>query len=98
MFTYRRRHDGHGQPHYENTKIVPVRGIFASQLTKGQCSDPGDYWAWRLSGNCCLVREVRREDIPLTECQNWAHDICRRLGNWFQERRQSFTDLLIFEA
>jgi tetratricopeptide (TPR) repeat protein len=45
-----------------------------------------------------LVREVRREDVPLTERQNWAHDICRRIGAWFQERRRNFTDLANFEA
>src|SRR5262249_41879650 len=22
-------------------------------FTKGQCSSPSEYWAWRLSGNCC---------------------------------------------
>ena len=45
-----------------------------------------------------LVREVRREDVPLRERQNWAQDICRRIGDWFQERRQNFTDLPYFEA
>jgi hypothetical protein len=28
--------------------------MVASQFTQGQCSSPGDHWAWRLSGNCCL--------------------------------------------
>jgi tetratricopeptide (TPR) repeat protein len=45
-----------------------------------------------------LVREVRREDVPLTERQSWAYDICRRLGDWFQERREDFSDLANFEA
>jgi tetratricopeptide (TPR) repeat protein len=45
-----------------------------------------------------LVREVHREDVPLTERKNWAHDICRRIGAWFQERRRNFTDLANFEA
>jgi hypothetical protein len=45
-----------------------------------------------------LVREVRREEVLLTERQDWARDICKRIGDWFQERRQNFTDLLHFEA
>ena len=28
MLTDVRRHDGHGKPHHENSKIVPVRGYF----------------------------------------------------------------------
>ena len=45
-----------------------------------------------------LVGEVRREEIPLRERQDWADDICQRLGDWFEERRQEFSELLRFEA
>jgi len=53
MRPYGRRHDGQEKPRYENTS-VPVRGIFASKFTKGQCDEPDDHWPWRLSGNCWL--------------------------------------------
>ena len=45
-----------------------------------------------------LVREVRRENIPLPERQDWIARICQQVGEWFQERRSNFTDLSRFEA
>ena len=45
-----------------------------------------------------LVREVRREEIPLAERLDWVSTICQRIGNWFQERRQNFADLPQFET
>ncbi len=45
-----------------------------------------------------LVREVRRENMPLAEHLDWGNSICQRIGNWFQERRQNFADLPQFEA
>src|SRR5262249_38694934 len=47
------RHTSHGTPHHEHITSLKSGDIFASKFTKGQCSSPGDYWAWRLSGNCC---------------------------------------------
>jgi tetratricopeptide (TPR) repeat protein len=45
-----------------------------------------------------LVREVRREDIPLEDRINWTQDTCKALGDWFQERREHYSDLPQFEA
>jgi tetratricopeptide (TPR) repeat protein len=45
-----------------------------------------------------LVGEVRREEIPLRERQGWVDDICQRLGDWFEERREEFSELFRFEA
>ncbi|HEV2800213.1 MAG TPA: FxSxx-COOH system tetratricopeptide repeat protein [Pyrinomonadaceae bacterium] len=45
-----------------------------------------------------LVGEVRREEIPLQERQDWVDDICQRLGDWFEKRRKDFSDLSSFEA
>ena len=45
-----------------------------------------------------LVREVRREDVPLEGRQEWIDTTCKRMGDWFQERRQNFSSLPFFEA
>src|SRR2546423_474066 len=45
-----------------------------------------------------LVGKVRREEIPLQARQDWVDDICQRIGDWFEERREEFSELLRFEA
>jgi tetratricopeptide (TPR) repeat protein len=45
-----------------------------------------------------LVGEVRREEIPRRDRQDWVDDICQRIGNWFEERRENFSELFRFEA
>src|SRR5262245_31601767 len=46
-----------GNPVTRTTKSFQSGGIFALKFTKGQCSEPGEHWAWRLSGNCCSPTE-----------------------------------------
>lgn len=45
-----------------------------------------------------LVREVRREDIPLAERKEWALKIADRLGGWFQRLKRNFSDLPTYES
>jgi tetratricopeptide (TPR) repeat protein len=45
-----------------------------------------------------LVREVRREDIPLATREDWAVTIADRLGVWFQKHKRNFGDLPHFES
>lgn len=45
-----------------------------------------------------LVGEVRREEIPLRDRVDWVNETCRRLGDWFEERREDFSELFRFEA
>lgn len=45
-----------------------------------------------------LVGEVRREEIPLQDRREWVDVVCQRVGDWFQERREEFTDLPDYEA
>jgi tetratricopeptide (TPR) repeat protein len=45
-----------------------------------------------------LVREVRREDVPLETLRGWAEDCGRCLGDWFEAHRRDFRDLPLFEA
>ncbi|WP_152629463.1 tetratricopeptide repeat protein [Haliangium ochraceum] len=49
-----------------------------------------------------LVREVRRhEPIGLKDPKHghaWARQVCGKLGDWFEQRRQDFADLATFEA
>lgn len=45
-----------------------------------------------------LVREVRREDVPLETRCDWAEICGKRLGDWFEQHRRDFRDLPIFEA
>jgi tetratricopeptide (TPR) repeat protein len=45
-----------------------------------------------------LLSEVRREEIPLDGRKEWANQMCRRIGDWFQERRSDFSNLPMLEA
>jgi tetratricopeptide (TPR) repeat protein len=45
-----------------------------------------------------LVREVRREDVPLEPQCDWVETCGKRLGDWFEKHRQDFRNLPIFEA
>jgi tetratricopeptide (TPR) repeat protein len=45
-----------------------------------------------------LVAEVRREDIPLREREDYVKQICERVGDWFQGKRDDFANLHQFEA
>ena len=45
-----------------------------------------------------LVREVRREQIPLADRPTWAADLCQRIGDWFTALREDFVQLPRFEA
>ncbi|MCI0537770.1 MAG: metallophosphoesterase, partial [Verrucomicrobiales bacterium] len=45
-----------------------------------------------------LVREVRREEIPLAERGPKAAELCGRIGDWFDALREDFRQLPRFEA
>ncbi|HEY3296098.1 MAG TPA: tetratricopeptide repeat protein [bacterium] len=45
-----------------------------------------------------LLREVRREEIPLEQSTSWVDKVCQRIGTWFVARREKFEDLPAFEA
>jgi tetratricopeptide (TPR) repeat protein len=45
-----------------------------------------------------LLSEVRREEIPLDGRKEWANQMCRRVGDWFQERGKEFSNLPMLEA
>jgi hypothetical protein len=45
-----------------------------------------------------LVGEVRRGEIPLETRTQWVDAICRRMGDWFQEKRDDFSELTQFES
>ncbi|HEY0074765.1 MAG TPA: tetratricopeptide repeat protein, partial [Abditibacteriaceae bacterium] len=45
-----------------------------------------------------LLGEVRRAEKPLAEQGAWVDKVCLRLGDWFQDRREDFADLAVFEA
>ncbi|MCX6579874.1 MAG: tetratricopeptide repeat protein [Candidatus Aminicenantes bacterium] len=45
-----------------------------------------------------LVRQVRQEQSPLTQREQWIKEVCQRLGDWFEERIEEFTHLPAFEA
>jgi tetratricopeptide (TPR) repeat protein len=45
-----------------------------------------------------LLSEVRREEIPLDGCKEWANQMCKRVGYWFQDRRKDFLNLPMLEA
>jgi len=45
-----------------------------------------------------LVAEVRQGEIPLEQRVEWVEVICIRLANWFQERKEDFSQLTKFES
>ena len=45
-----------------------------------------------------LVREVRREELPLTDRAIWAAELCARIADWFGTLREDFVQLPRFEA
>ena len=45
-----------------------------------------------------LVGEVRRSETPLEQRIDWVETVCRRLGDWFQEKKEDFSDLPRFES
>lgn len=45
-----------------------------------------------------LVGEVRRTEIPLEHRLEWVDSVCRRAGDWFQEKREDFSELSRFES
>ena len=45
-----------------------------------------------------LVREVRREDVPLEGKEDWVKSTCIAIGEWFKKMRNNFSDLSKYEA
>ncbi len=45
-----------------------------------------------------LIREVRREDVPLDQRNEWTVTIAERLAAWFQKHKRNFSDLPKFES
>ncbi|MBI1730461.1 tetratricopeptide repeat protein [Candidatus Acetothermia bacterium] len=45
-----------------------------------------------------LVQEVRREDLPLQKNKDWVNEVCKKSADWFQERREEYSELSNFEA
>jgi len=45
-----------------------------------------------------LVGEVRRTEIPLEQRLDWVDTVCSRIGNWFQEKKEDFSQLNLFES
>lgn len=44
-----------------------------------------------------LLRDVRRQDLPLNERKMWVQQVCQKVVIWFKEKRQNFADLDKFE-
>ncbi len=45
-----------------------------------------------------LVRRVCREEFPIAKRKEWVNDVCSRLGDWFEGKKQEFNNLPIYEA
>jgi len=45
-----------------------------------------------------LIREVRREDMPLDQRNEWTVTTAEKLAAWFQKHKRNFSDLPIFES
>jgi hypothetical protein len=66
---------------------------FGAELRLLQLSKDSDSYSLHR-----LVGEVRRGEIPLEQRLEWVDAICHRLANWFQEKREHFSHLTMFES
>lgn len=73
-------------------ELTPALGLGTALRLLQKTPDADSYSIHRL------VREVRREEIPLQEHQDWVDDVCKQIGDWFEVRRQEYTELSRFEA
>lgn len=76
----------------EKTELTNALGIGAA-LRLLQKAPDSERWTLHR-----LVREVRRENVPMANRIDWVSDVCRRIGDWFQYHRKDFVDLPHFEA
>jgi len=78
---------------------IPTDGALAGSLALGaelrllQQSEESDSYSLHR-----VVGEVRCGEIPLEERTHWVNRVCSRLGDWFQEKRDDFSQLRIFES
>ncbi len=45
-----------------------------------------------------LLAEMRREEVPLAGREEWIKEICKRIGDWFEQRKGRFENLPVLEA
>ncbi len=76
----------------DHIELINALGLGAALRLLQKSSDADSYSIHRLVG------EVRREEIPLQDRQDWVNTICQRIGDWFEERREDYTELSRFEA
>ena len=73
-------------------ELINALGLGTALRLLQKPSDADSYSIHRLVG------EVRREEIPLQDRQDWVSIICQRIGDWFEARREDYTELSRFEA
>ena len=76
----------------DRTELTGALGLGTALRILQQTPGTGSYGIHRL------VREVRREEIPLAERATWAAELCGRIANWFGALREDFLQLPRFEA
>ncbi len=72
--------------------LTPALGLGTTLRLLQKTPDAESYSIHRL------VSEVRREEIPLQEHRNWVNNTCQRIGDWFEARKEDYTELSRFEA
>jgi tetratricopeptide (TPR) repeat protein len=75
-----------------DTELTGALGLGLQLRLLQTTSDSDGYLVHRL------VSKVRREEIPLQIRSDWVNEICKRIGEWFQELREDFLQLPRFEA
>jgi tetratricopeptide (TPR) repeat protein len=73
-------------------ELTPALGLGTALRLLQKTPDAESYSIHRL------VSEVRREEIPLQERKDWVINICQRIGDWFEARKEDYTELSRFEA
>jgi tetratricopeptide (TPR) repeat protein len=73
-------------------ELTPALGLGTALRLLQKTPDTESYSIHRL------VSEVRREEILLQEHQDWVNTISQRIGDWFEARKEDYTELSRFEA
>jgi tetratricopeptide (TPR) repeat protein len=76
----------------DSTKLIGALGLGTTLRILHKPQNTESYSIHRL------VREVRREDIPLQGKESWITTICIAISEWFKEKRNDYSDLRKYEA
>lgn len=76
----------------DEVALIDALGLGVGLRILQKSSDRESYAVHRL------VRHVRREELSLESQETWIETVCQGVGDWFEERREAFSNLPAYEA